>query len=337
MERSGKGPRRTLFIALMLALLVHLVLGPAIVGVVIWLDRRSGEETEEHPKILSITLEKQLEVSKPHKQVVSIPPPRHEEAPRKPSFLSEFDSSVKHETQAKHKHAGKYLSNQSNPAPGESRLSRPASAAQPGTSRKTQPGRARVSPLDMRAGEQQPGQALPEGSRARPKGGEVGKKTKPLSLAQLTPSPNQLQRALGSAFPDALSDVDGGDKTLLNTKRWRFSSFFNRVKAAVAQQWHPDHIYKRRDPTGKVYGFHSRLTVLRVWLYPDGRLKQIFIAKSCGLDFLDDEAVRAFKAAAPFPNPPRRLVDRKTGLISFRFGFLFEIVKGPVFKIFRYR
>ncbi len=337
MERPKETSRRTLLVALLLALLVHLLVGPAVVGIVVWLDRRAEQQAAKSPKMISLTLEKQLEVTKPHKQVVSIPPPRREQAPREPSFLSEFDSSVKRQSQARHKQAGKYLSNRSNPAPGQAHRSSQPTRQHPGKARQTKAGQTAVSPLNMRPGEQRPGRSLPQGDRSRPRGSPSGKAPAPLSLARLTPSPRQLERALGSAFPDALADLPEGDQTLVNTKRWRFSSFFNRVKAAVAQQWHPDKVYKREDPTGKVYGFRSRLTVLRVWLYPDGKLKQVLISKSSGLDFLDDEAVRAFRAAAPFPNPPRRLVNRKTHLISFRFGFLFEIVKGPIFKIFRYR
>ena len=44
----------------------------------------------------------------------------------------------------------------------------------------------------------------------------------------------------------------------------------------------------------------------------------------CGVDVLDDEAVRAFEAAGPFPNPPDGLVQ-SDGLITFEFSFHFEI------------
>ena len=332
MDRKAKGPRRTLLVALLAALLLHVTLGPAIVGVMVWLDRSTTKE-EPNPKMVSLTLEKKLSVTKPTKPVVTIPPPRHEQRPARASFLSEFDSSVKRQTQAKHKHAGKFLSNRSNPVPGKEQ--QPSSSSGP-SPHKGAPHTPAPTPLDMRSDQHQPGKPLPEGDQTQPRGGKPARKAKTLSIAQLTPSPGQLQRALGSAFPDAISDVPESNKTLLNTKRWRFSSFFNRVKSAVAQQWHPDKVYKRRDPTGKVYGFRPRLTVLRVWLYPDGRLKQVIILKSSGLDFLDDEAVRAFRKAAPFPNPPKRLVDGKTRMITFTFGFLFEIVKGPIFKVFRY-
>ena len=40
----------------------------------------------------------------------------------------------------------------------------------------------------------------------------------------------------------------------------------------------------------------------------------------CGVTALDEEAVRAFRSAGPFPNPPEGLIQ-KDNLITFVFGF----------------
>ena len=53
-----------------------------------------------------------------------------------------------------------------------------------------------------------------------------------------------------------------------------------------------------------------------------------------GLEFLDDEAVEAFKEAEPFPNPPRQLIEN--GTINFGFGFLFDLNGPPQMRWFRY-
>ena len=55
-----------------------------------------------------------------------------------------------------------------------------------------------------------------------------------------------------------------------------------------------------------------------------GELSKIVVTTPCGVTDLDDEAVRAFHAAAPFPNPPEGLVA-KDNLITFAFSFYFEI------------
>jgi protein TonB len=83
-------------------------------------------------------------------------------------------------------------------------------------------------------------------------------------------------------------------------------------------------VWRGHDPTGQRFGVKNRLTVLRVTLDPEGALKHLHVAKQSGLDFLDDEARRAFSAASPFPNPPSGLRNGQ-GEIEFQFGFLFEI------------
>ena len=38
----------------------------------------------------------------------------------------------------------------------------------------------------------------------------------------------------------------------------------------------------------------------------------------------------------PFPNPPSGLVDKDSNLITFRFGFYFEISSSPTFRVVRF-
>jgi TonB family protein len=135
---------------------------------------------------------------------------------------------------------------------------------------------------------------------------------------------------------DYLPGVDEGELTALNARRWKYASFFNRVKRDVAQNWDPERAYRLRDPTGNVYGSKDRLTVLQVSLKPDGTLHKVVVAGPSGVDFLDDEAVKAFELAQPFANPPRGLIDSSSQLITFQFGFAFEIERAPTWRVFRY-
>jgi TonB family protein len=172
-----------------------------------------------------------------------------------------------------------------------------------------------------------------EGQKAT-EGGEGGD-GKPQS-PDLRPSGDALARATSGSY-DNLDDIDEGADTLLNTKRFKYASFFNRVKRAVWENWHADRVYALRDPDGKIYGVKDRLTVLKVSLRPDGSLANVIVERPCGVDFLDDEAVSAFRKAQPFPNPPRGLVDESSKLITFRFGFTLEIQDRPSWKIVRYQ
>jgi len=327
---------RFVLVALLVALLLHAVLFVSGWYVINRWGLGGDKSYRVHEFNVNIeeTIPKPGETPRPDHQIVTITPPKHEQKPSKARFFSEFDSKVKRESKAPGRKATKVLTQESAHRVGSGRRGPsgpPAPSSNPNQGTATVP----PSPLAMRPGRQtRPGLEAPRRpGENRPKGGRVGHR---LTRKNLALSDRALASAIGSAFPDALKNVPEGAKTLLDTKRWRFASFFNRVKGAVAQQWQPGKVYRRVDPTGEIYGDASRLTIVKVWLYPDGRLKNIVIQKPCGIDALDDEAIRAFKAAAPFPNPPRRLVDSHTRLISFRFGFMLEITKGPLFKVFRY-
>jgi TonB family protein len=96
------------------------------------------------------------------------------------------------------------------------------------------------------------------------------------------------------------------------------------MKRSVAQNWDPSSVWRRSDPTGQVYGFKTRVTEVRVTLNPHGDLVGIVVINPSGVNELDDEAVRSFHVAQPFPNPPEQLIGRDH-TITFAFSFFFEI------------
>lgn len=124
--------------------------------------------------------------------------------------------------------------------------------------------------------------------------------------------------------PDIFMGVgDEGSETLVNSRSFKFWDFFDRVKSAVRTEWDPGTVFRSRDPYGNVFGKKDRYTILGVVLDDAGGIRQIEVMHKSGLEFLDEEAVRSFQAAAPFPNPPAGLIDDR-GRIVFRFGFLLE-------------
>jgi len=138
----------------------------------------------------------------------------------------------------------------------------------------------------------------------------------------------------GSASDDWLPKVKAeGKETLLNSRRFRHWDFFNTVKSRVRRHWRPAYVYRRKDPTGKIYGIKDRLTVVRVTLNNSGKVLRLTTVKNSGVDFLDAEARKALRKAGPFTNPPNGLVN-KHGAVVFQFGFLFEISNSK-YKFFR--
>lgn len=150
----------------------------------------------------------------------------------------------------------------------------------------------------------------------------------------LLPSAAVIDKITGAAPNDHLKDVDEGDGTYLSTREWKYASFFNRVKQSVGQEWNPTSQMRLRDPTGQIYGGRDRYTILTVTLDGTGRLKDAFVDKSSGLDFLDLEAVKAFERAQPFPNPPPGILAADD-TVHFQFGFFLELSGRPGMRLFR--
>jgi TonB family protein len=140
------------------------------------------------------------------------------------------------------------------------------------------------------------------------------------SLAELTPTPQNLARLSGAPANDYLPDVEVDAETKLNAWRWKHATFFNRIHEKVSREWHAGEVLSHNEPTGAVYGFEDRMTVLQVTLDRTGNIIDINVQNPSGAYVLDDEAVRAFKHAGPFLNPPPQLF-KKGDRFTFLFGF----------------
>jgi TonB family protein len=149
----------------------------------------------------------------------------------------------------------------------------------------------------------------------------------------LTPSSAFYDKLTSAPAPDHVEGVDVGDATFLNTREWKYAGFFNRVKQHVAEAWNPMDAARSRDPTGTRYFNKDRTTILSVTLNGQGTVTDIRVARSSGLDFLDQTAVDAFEKAQPFLNPPPGLADAR-GDIRFTFGF-HVTTGGGGFRFFR--
>jgi TonB family protein len=330
--------------------------------------QRPDEKTEEEKK-REEEKKKEEEDKNPHGQVVDVAKPLIEQRPDNAKYVSEYDTKVERETKLMGREQGG-AKNGATPAPppvpqGQRPDAQPQQQAQGGKGGKPGPlamrellqrqqqqrgateappppdrdgevpqrGRNGAPPTPLKhatAGQQGDGKSRTPGSEA-PSG------TPGIPRPNLQPTPEMLQRAIGKGggSMDYLKDIDDGDATALNSKKWKHAPFFNRIKRAVADEWHPEMVYVRHDPNGNVYGIKDRVTVLRIHLQPDGKLATWTVLQSSGVDFLDDEAIDAFKKAAPFPNPPKDLVEAD-GQIHFNFAFIFELSGHGSLKVYKY-
>ncbi len=125
--------------------------------------------------------------------------------------------------------------------------------------------------------------------------------------------------ALESPSNDYVKNIKVGNETNLNSEKFLFADYMNRIKKAVSYYWNPTQVLLINDPRSNIYGRKNRFTKLLVSLDKSGKLLKIKLLVSSGVDFLDQEAINSFKKAAPFPNPPKELLEK--GRLNISFGF----------------
>ena len=139
----------------------------------------------------------------------------------------------------------------------------------------------------------------------------------------LRPSPEVLERIAGG--PTRTFDgMEEGETTILNAREFKYATYFNRVNRGIGEQWDPERAYSLRDPDLSLYPVRDRRTELYLKLDETGAVKELRLVKGSGLVFLDQEAMRAVRAAAPFPNPPAAIVregEIDWGLLVFTYRF----------------
>ncbi|MFH1529115.1 MAG: TonB family protein [Pseudomonadota bacterium] len=255
-------------------------------------------------------------------QIVEIAPPQVEEIPDHANVSARYASKVKEEIRALKPTEDKTPSRVPF-APKKSAIrERKASRGEQGSDK------ASVKPPASATDDvPAPAEVGTEGAReamARPLQREGGAVVSPSDAGK---DSFENVRSLGRPYAsdDFLEPIEKtGDTNVLNTMPYRYIGFFERVKAGVRREWSPNNVYRHRDPTGELYGYKDRMTVLRVVLDRNGYLEDTTVLKTSGLKFLDEEAKRAMWAASPFINPPNGLL-KDDSKIRFEFGFVFLI------------
>jgi TonB family protein len=283
---------------------------------------QSRQISKLHAKISKINPEKKKQTQEENLkgQVVDLnPPEREKEPPPDARYLSQYNTRVEKEVKAKH--------------PSPNRMKRKGKAVNTRVSEIQSENSNSISPT--RPGKEEQTAMLPniknflkredgEGQESKFESSKMDKLLVPSTSEEDTLKNIQTITG-GFASDDAIIDLtEEGDENLLNSKKFKYWDFFQKLKEKVRKEWTPQDVYKKRDPYGKIYGIKDRFTVLKITLTEEGSLKRLELVRECGIIFLDEEAKRAFKMAQPFPNPPKGLMD-KYNEITFNFGFLFEI------------
>ena len=276
-------------------------------------------------------------------QIVDVAPSKDATPPKNPRFVAEHDSSVEKETRSRHAKAGYERTVPVPSAPGKEV---PPPPGQDGRGDRTVPGLPGRPAAPATTGEAKVALAPAEGDLATgrsgtdagrappaPGAGEGGERRAGSPSDRPLIAPGTLARVAGGPAPDHLEGVEVGEGTFLNTSGWKYATYFNRIKQAVAATWDPLTPLDARDPDRSMFGFKDRFTLLGVTLDDTGRLKTLVVEQTSGVEFLDRAAMTAFRSAQPFMNPPRGIVDQN-GEIKFSFGFFLEVGR-PGLRIYR--
>jgi len=153
------------------------------------------------------------------------------------------------------------------------------------------------------------------------------KTVQPLSMKrQMASLSSQGSGQAGSATDDYLKKVKTGTQTLLNTREFVYFSYYNRIKAKLKQQWEPQiksKITRILQQGRQISTVSDKITRLVITLDKSGELVKIQVRGQSGYHELDEAAIDAFRAAAPFPNPPKGIQD-KLGEIKINWDFVLE-------------
>jgi TonB family protein len=212
--------------------------------------------------------------------------------------------------------------------PGQEPRERLALKLDPHGAVRPQEARPGLPPVAATPGAEQPTSTppsdLPEGEAGEQK---VPGRAGPKALA-LMPTAKDYERIFGGPAPDKLDGVEEGEETWLNTRDFKYSSFYMRIHRAVQQQWDPSSPLRSRDPNGQRYSQKEWVTGVTVRLDEQGAVKQVVVVHPSGLEFLDNAAVQAFLKAQPFVNPPPALVDSRREIVLPMWTFHVD-TRGP--------
>ncbi len=150
-------------------------------------------------------------------------------------------------------------------------------------------------------------------------------------LAKLTPNYNWQKVEENNSGPattdDYLKEINNGAQTLLSTREFVYFSYYRRIKNQLSQYWEPKikiKVQKLMRQGRQIANTGDKVTRVVITLDKNGILTRVQIVSQSGLSDLDDAAVEAFRAAAPFPHPPKGIVDNH-GQIKITWDFVLEV------------
>lgn len=318
-------PRTRFWIALGLSVLFHMGIGGGLIYAPMQpLSREAGKSTVElmSPEELTALLQAAKSAKSNAQQIVTADEQRlNDEKDEEAKFLSKFDQKVVRETRAMK--AGKYTNEAGR---GKASAPQPKIAAQP-LQKKNGESKETKTAADEQA------QIATFETGDFPIAPKTGLQAFNPSFRKLptVPDPTAVEASAGdgketSATDDHLKNVATGLQTMLSTREFIYYSYYNRIKDKLRQHWEPKikEKFERIVRQGRTIASEGdKITKVIIVLDEKGTLIRVQVVSRSGVTDLDDAAVEAFRAAAPFPNPPKGIVE-EDGTIKIRWDFVLE-------------
>lgn len=138
--------------------------------------------------------------------------------------------------------------------------------------------------------------------------------------------PDRTAGTEASSTSDYLRDVDPGVETMLNTREFKYYTYYTRIRRQLSQYWEPrvrDRLSKMFRQGRRISSDQDHITKLLIVLNDQGHLVRVQVLSESGVSDLDEAATDAFRSAAPFPNPPKGIVE-SDGTVKIRWDFVLE-------------
>lgn len=136
------------------------------------------------------------------------------------------------------------------------------------------------------------------------------------------PAPSlAIESTVGTLLP---SEIKIGSFTALNTDKFTYYSFFERIEDKLRYRWEIEvREALRQIPPYELaqYPKNMAITHLEVILDRSGTVEKILLTRSSGLAKVDEAPAKAFWNAKNFMNPPQGLVE-EDGKVHLRYQFL---------------
>lgn len=123
---------------------------------------------------------------------------------------------------------------------------------------------------------------------------------------------------------DYVPGVKESERTLLNTKEFKYYSYFQRIRKQLDLSWRPilqDKLHRFFESGRQLSMNRDHITEVLVFLNDQGKIISVKILSESGTKDLDESAINAFNRAGPFPNPPKGLVE-SDGTVKVRWEFV---------------